>query len=165
MGFLERAYEWVDERLGGVLPGGYVPAGRTIEEQQLAQAQAEAQLPAARAQLAAVQAGAPAVIAPAGFPALGGIVQPGGVPAVAAPRGRIVTLVARIMPGGQIVPIRQYQGRPALMSSDMTAARRVKRIGQQVAKMFPKRRRASAPRYRAQRARRRSSSSASSSSS
>ncbi|MCK4960309.1 MAG: hypothetical protein KAT00_12935 [Planctomycetes bacterium] len=148
MGFLEDAYEWVDEKLGGILPGGFVPEGRTLEEQQLAQTQAEIALPAARQQLAAVQAGAPAAVSPfaaGAFPAGVAVQAPAGA------RGRLMTLVARVMPNGQIIPVRQYPGRPALMSSDMTAAKRVKRVGQQAARLFPRRRAASAPRYRARR--------------
>ena len=150
MGFLEDAYEWVDERLGGILPGGYVPGGRTLEEQQVAQAQAQAQLPAARAALQqplVPVAPAPlAGFAPTGLPVAPGVVAPAGA------RGRLMTLVARVMPTGQIIPVRQYPGSPALMSSDITAAKRVKRVASQAAKLFPKRGRAgSKSRYRAPR--------------
>ncbi len=147
MGFLEDAYEWVDEKLGGVLPGGYVPGGRTLEEQQLAQTQAQVQLPAARAALAAPQAQPLAGFAPGAFP-----VGAPGVPAPAGARGRLMTLVARIMPNGQIIPVGQFPGRPTLMSSDITAAKRVKRVAGQAAKLFPRRSRsASKKRYGAPR--------------
>ena len=51
------------------------------------------------------------------------------------------------MPSGQVIPVRAYPGRPALMSSDITAAKRVKRVLKIAGKLFPTRRRAASVKY------------------
>ncbi len=141
MGFLSDAYTWIDANIaGGVLPGGHeiTAPGATIG--------GVVPTPFYGIQPAAP---APAPVVPQ-VPTL----QPGGLPvpvprpgALAAPlalppgmpRGRLQTLVARMMPDGTVIPVRTYPGRPALMSSDVTAAKRVRRIGKMVNKLFPSR--------------------------
>lgn len=134
-------YDWIDANIaGGLLPGGHPlgEAGATIGgviPTPFVGIQPAAPTPTPQL---------PAVVSPAGVPAgLGGVLPAGGVamPGMpAAPRGRLQTLVARVMPGGQVIPVRAFPGRPALMSSDITAAKRVKRVMKLAAKLFPTRR-------------------------
>ncbi len=133
-------YDWIDANIaGGLLPGGHPlgEAGATIGG--VIPTPFVGVQPAAPTPTPQVGAQVPAVIG-AG---LGGILPAGGVamPGVpAAPRGRLQTLVARVLPGGQVIPVRAFPGRPALMSSDITAAKRVKRVLKIAGRLFPTRR-------------------------
>ena len=88
--------------------------------------------------------GARALMAPAGaMPA----VAPGlaGLPMAApsgarGPRGKVATLVVRQDPTGAVELISTTPGRPALYQRDVTAAKRLKRVGKKIARLFPKRR-------------------------
>lgn len=144
MGFLSDAYTWIDANLaGGILPGGHeiTAPGATIGgviPTPFVGIQPAAPAPAP----VAAQVPQVPTITAAGLPV--GVARPG---ALAAPlglppglaRGRLQTLVARMMPDGTVIPVRTYPGRPALMSSDITAAKRVRRIGKMVNKLFPSR--------------------------
>lgn len=88
--------------------------------------------------------GARALMAPVGaMPA----VAPGiaGMPAMApsaarGPRGKVATLVVRQDPTGAVELLSTTPGRPALYQRDVTAAKRLKRVGKKIARLFPKRR-------------------------
>lgn len=61
--------------------------------------------------------------------------------AAAAPRGRIVTLKARLLPGQAPQPISITPGGVALYSRDITAANRLKRVQKKINRLFPRPRR------------------------
>lgn len=68
-----------------------------------------------------------------------------GMPAMApaaarGPRGKVATLVVRQDPAGGVELLSTTPGRPALYQRDMTAAKRLKRVGKKIARLFPKRR-------------------------
>lgn len=81
-----------------------------------------------------------AVATKTGAAAPGTIGIPGTVPAGGRVRGRIMTAVARVMPNGQSIPISVRPGRPVVMSTDVSAAKRLKRVQKLCRKLFPRRR-------------------------
>lgn len=136
-------YDWIDANIaGGLLPGGHPISepGATIGgviPTPFVGVQPAAPTPTPQV---------PTIVAPGagGIIPAGGIAMPG---ALGAPRGRLQTLVARVLPSGQVIPVRAFPGQPALMSSDMTAAKRVKRVMKAAAKLFPRRRAAKSIKY------------------
>jgi hypothetical protein len=86
--------------------------------------------------------GARALMAPAGAMPVAGIA---GMPAMRpaagrGPRGKVATLVVRQDPTGSVELLSTTPGRPALYQRDVTAAKRLKRVGKKIARLFPKRR-------------------------
>lgn len=144
MGFLADAYKWVDANLlGGVLPGGHPISapGATIG----------GVVPTPFVGIQPAAAPAPFVAAPAPFvgaPTLfggGGAVQQAamGMPVVAPrpaamPRGRTVTAVARVLPNGQVIPVRMMPGRCIVTTADLQTVKRVKKAMKLLNRSFPK---------------------------
>ena len=112
-------YDVADALVAGLLPGGVKPFW------QAGQQPAPSPLAAAFG-----GAGAPAAAAPA------------------APRGKRMTMEVRLIPGQPPQPIKVVPGGVALYSRDLTAAKRAKRVGGTINKLFPRSRRAPAKRKR-----------------
>lgn len=73
-------------------------------------------------------------------PLIPGMPTLGAAPAARAARGKVATLVVRQSPTGQVELLSTTPGRPALYQRDMTAAKRLKRVGKKISRLFPKRR-------------------------
>ena len=140
MGLAADAWAWIDSNLaGGLLPGGVdvTEPGSTIAGvvptpffglQPPAQAAAAAATPAAA--MMAGAAGPAALQAAMGMPVTARV--------NGAPRGRIVTAVARVMPNGTMIPVRMLPGRPLVTSADLATVKRVKKTARKLARAFPK---------------------------
>lgn len=108
-------YDRLDAVVGGILPGG-VALGTTSYE---------------LGQQVGAAPGAPLM------GALGGA----ALPAAGGVRGRRMTAVATVLPTGQIIPRSVTPGGVALYTRDLTAAKRVKRVGGRINRLFPRARR------------------------
>lgn len=113
-------------------------AGESMVQQMIqsnlgAAAVAGGGVPGARALMAPNGAAVAAPLVP-GMPTL----TPAG--AARGPRGKVATLVVRQDPTGQVELLSTTPGRPALYQRDVTAAKRLKRVGKKIARLFPKRR-------------------------
>ncbi len=122
-------YEKADAFLGGILPGGASPSTPFFSSAEEAAAGGISGYPAPR------ETQYP--LAPMGQQAL----AMGGVSAVgpAAPRGRLVTMIARAMPDGTMVPVKAVPGGVSLFARDLSAVRRVKSVMRRLGRFFPRR--------------------------
>lgn len=144
MGWLSDAYSWVDANIaGGMLPGGVdvTKPGATIA----------GVIPTPFYGIQPAAAPVAPVAAGSGMFASGGaatqaaqgmtVVAPSG--GACAPRGKLVTAVAKVLENGQVIPLRMMPGTPVAMSSDLAAVRRSKAALKRLSKLFPSKGRSS----------------------